>query len=239
GRSPAVRSTDSPPTPPGLGRLYQTGLWRSDAGVALSGPLHPSGGHFQSSIIGLRWRACHFPLEGLRPRWQVGPDDAQGIRVLASLLPACAAQGVRPHPSLRISSESLPCPSGIPLPTTADPSFLHRRPRCVSSCLWGLLLALPELRRDDDRARKIHCCGTVTMRLFRFFLGLQPPVAFRPVCAGRSPCVPVPRAQVSAASFRRVFAAHHRTRRRSLQISCSCSAARLPLYRYQTTIQSP
>src|SRR5262249_21855796 len=53
GRSPAVRSTDSPPTPPGLGRLYQTGLWRSDAGVALSGPLHPSGGHFQSSIIGL------------------------------------------------------------------------------------------------------------------------------------------------------------------------------------------
>ena len=119
-------------------------------------PLHPSSGDFQSSLVGIRRRARHLPLEGLCAQWQVQADDAGGIRVLTSLLSACTAQGLRPNSSLRFSSELLPCSPLVPLPTTADLSLLHsRRPRCASS-FRSRCLALPALRRNDDRATEIH-----------------------------------------------------------------------------------
>src|SRR6266404_5418177 len=77
------------------------------AGVALSGPLHPPCGHFQSSLAGLRARARHFPLEELRPRRQARPDDPSRHGILTALLSARAPQGIRAHPSLRVSGESL------------------------------------------------------------------------------------------------------------------------------------
>src|SRR6266568_7502695 len=53
-RSAAVRQTHAPPAPSRLGRLCQASLRWSPAGVALSRPLHPSRGHLQSSLVGLR-----------------------------------------------------------------------------------------------------------------------------------------------------------------------------------------
>ena len=62
-------------TSPRLGRLRQARLRRSHAGAALSRSLHPSRRHLQSPPVGLRPRARHLPLEGLRPRWQARSDD--------------------------------------------------------------------------------------------------------------------------------------------------------------------
>ena len=71
--------------PPRLGGLCQAGLRWPHAGDALSRALHPSGGDLQSSLVGLRARARHLSLEGLRPRRQAGEDDTRGHRVLALL----------------------------------------------------------------------------------------------------------------------------------------------------------
>jgi hypothetical protein len=64
------RETHPPPASPGLGRLCQARFRWSPAGFALSRPLHPPRGHFQSSFVGLRRRPGHLPLEGLRARKQ-------------------------------------------------------------------------------------------------------------------------------------------------------------------------
>src|SRR5260370_21669769 len=118
-RFPAVYATHSPPAPPRLGGLCQARLRWPYAGVALSGSLHPSRGHFQSSLVGPRTRSRDFPLEGLRPRRQARSDDAGRHRVLASLLSARAAQRLRPHSSLRVPSEPLSCFPPSTEPTTA------------------------------------------------------------------------------------------------------------------------
>ena len=119
-------------------------------------PLHPSSGDFQSSLVGIRRRARHLPLEGLCAQWQVQADDAGGIRVLTALLLTCAAQGIRPHSSLRISRESVPRPSHISVPTTADQAFLHAHRPCCLSSFRSRRLALPALRRNHGRPTKIH-----------------------------------------------------------------------------------
>src|SRR5881275_2724093 len=118
GRPTAVCKTPAPPAPPRLGRLCQARLRWSHAGVTLSRPLHPSRGHFQSSLVGLRPRARHLSLEGLRPRWQARQDDSWRHRVLTALLSARTSQRVRAHPSLRVPRESLSrFPPGT-IPTT-------------------------------------------------------------------------------------------------------------------------
>src|SRR3989441_1137370 len=114
----AVCKTPAPPAPPRLGRLCQARLRWSHAGVTLSRPLHPSRGHFQSSLVGLRPRARHLSLEGLRPRWQARQDDSWRHRVLTALLSARTSQRVRAHLSLRVPRESLSrFPPGT-IPTT-------------------------------------------------------------------------------------------------------------------------
>src|SRR5437879_4288517 len=95
GRPTAVCKTPAPPAPPRLGRLCQARLRWSHAGVTLSRPLHPSRGHFQSSLVGLRPIARHLSLEGLRPRWQARQDDSCRHRVLTALLSARTSQRVR------------------------------------------------------------------------------------------------------------------------------------------------
>ena len=118
GRPTAVCKTPAPPAPPRLGRLCQARLRWSHAGVTVPRPLHPSRGHFQSSLVGLRPRARHLSLEGLRPRWQARQDDSWRHRVLTALLSARTSQRVRAHPSLRVPRQSLSrFPPGT-IPTT-------------------------------------------------------------------------------------------------------------------------
>ena len=108
------------------------------------------------------------------------------MRVLASVLPACAAQRIRPNPPLRFSSELLPCSPLVPLPATAQHSFLHAHRFRYAASLPSLYLALPALRRDDDRVAKIHCRGTMQMQFVRFFVGLPPAALLRRALARRS-----------------------------------------------------
>src|SRR3989475_10918866 len=118
-RPTAVCKTYAPPAPPRLGRLCQARLRWSPAGVTVSRPLHPSRGHFQSSLVGLRPRERHLLLEGLCPRWQARQDDSCVHGVLAPFLSARAPQRIRAHPSLRVPRQSLSLfPLGT-IPTTA------------------------------------------------------------------------------------------------------------------------
>src|SRR5436190_1649414 len=125
-RPTTVRKIAPSFTSPRLGGLRQARFRRSHAGVALSRSLHPSRGHLQSSLVGLRTRARYLPLEGLRPRWQARSDDTGCHRVLAPLLSARATQKLRPHPSLRLSGQSFSSfPFGVG-PTTAGLQLLDR-----------------------------------------------------------------------------------------------------------------
>src|SRR5271170_6423022 len=171
-RSPAVRKTHPPPAPPRLGRLCQARLRRTHAGVALPRPLHPSRGHFQSSLVGLRPGARHLSLEGLRPRRQARQDDTCRHRVLAALLSARAPQRLRSHPPLRIPCQSLARLSLGPIPTTAVQQFLHAGRSWNLQSFGGefFCLALPTLRRDHDRGSEIYGCGIINMLLLRFFI---------------------------------------------------------------------
>src|SRR5208337_3764436 len=178
GRPAAVCETYAPPAPPRLGRLCQARLRWSHASVTVSRPLHPSRGDFQSSLVGLQPGARYFSLEGLRPRRQARHDDACRHRVPASFLSACAPQRIRAHPSLRVSRQSLSCfPLGS-IPTTVVQQFLHAGRSWNLQSFGGefFCLALPTLRRDDDRGSEIYRCGIIHMRLLRFFVA-SPPLA--------------------------------------------------------------
>src|SRR3984893_15252271 len=77
-RPTAVRQNDPPSASPRHGGLRQARFRWTHAGVALSGPLPPSCGYFQSSLVGLRARAGDLALEELRPRRQARQDDPCG-----------------------------------------------------------------------------------------------------------------------------------------------------------------
>ena len=75
---------------------------------------------------------------------------------------------LRPHPSLRLSGQSL---SRIPLgaiPTTAGLQLLDASKKLEhrdASLREFFSLALPTLRRDHDRDSEIYCCGIINMHL--------------------------------------------------------------------------
>ena len=141
----------------------------------LSGPLHSPRSHFQSSLVGLRARARHLPLEGLRPRWQARPDDPCRHGVLTALLSARAPQRVRTHPSLRISRESLARFSLGAVPTTSELHFpwVRRNRNLPNSLREFYPVALPALWCSHDRDSKIYRRGTVNMCFLRFFVALS------------------------------------------------------------------
>jgi hypothetical protein len=161
---------------------------RNDLLAALSRALHPSGGHFQSSLVGLRARARHLPLEGLRPRWQARPDDPCRHGVLTALLSARAPQRVRTHPSLRIPRESLTRFSLGAVPTTSELHFpwVRRNWNLPNSLREFYPLALPALRCSHDRDSKIYRRGTINMCLPRFFVALSSVALCRRAPARRS-----------------------------------------------------
>src|SRR6266852_2975633 len=140
-RSPAVRKTHPSPAPPRLGRLCQARLRRTHAGVALSRPLHPSRGHFQSSLVGLRPRTRHLSLEGLRPRRQAWHDDTCGHRVLTALLSARAPLANRFRASRLalsrhlLSSSSSTLVEAGPCKASAEGSSVWHCPRCGATMI--------------------------------------------------------------------------------------------------------
>src|SRR6202007_1773770 len=146
--------------------------WRVSRSATSTGALHPSGGHFQSSLAGLRAGTRHLSMEELRPRRQTRQDDPDGHGVLTSLLLARAPQKVRTHPSLRLSGESLSHLQSGAVPATAGPQFpcTHKN-WTVQTPLRGCCpLVLPPLRRGHDRDAEIHSRGIIPMRLLRFFV---------------------------------------------------------------------
>src|ERR1700693_2778618 len=203
-RSPAVRKTHPPPAPPRLGRLCQARLRRTHAGVALPRPLHPSRGHFQSSLVGLRPRTRHLSLEGLRPRRQAWQDDTCAHRVLTALFSARAPQGGRAYPLLWLPRQSLSCSPLGSIPTPAVEQLLHASRSWTLQSFGGgfFCLALPTLRRDHDRGSEIHGCGIINMFLLRFFITPLPlstrGCAQARRCTRLSASSPLPRKQISA-----------------------------------------
>src|SRR5271165_6265220 len=171
-RPPAVRETPPPPASPRLGGLCQARFRWSPAGVALSRSLHPPRGHFQSSFVDLRSGPGELPLEGLRSRKQTRPNDAGGNRVSTPLLSARASQRLRPHPSLRVSRQSLSRLSPGAMPTTAGLQLLDAARRQIQRSPFRQFfsLALPALRRNHDRHSQIYSRGTINMCVLRFFL---------------------------------------------------------------------
>ena len=94
--------------PPGLGGVRQASLWRPQAGVEVPGAVHPSGGHQQFAAGRCVGGTGDLPLQGLRRPTPVEDDDAVGRRVLASVHPACIAEGIREGPALRAFGQPLP-----------------------------------------------------------------------------------------------------------------------------------
>ena len=118
---------------PRLGRLCETVFRRAVPGVAVPRPLHPSGGHLQSSASRVRWRARHLSLEGLRAWRQTEKNDSFSDRVPAPLLSTCAAQGIRTYPAFRIphqpaSRRNSALPSAGPLLSCESPCPQAREP---------------------------------------------------------------------------------------------------------------
>ena len=161
------RQTHPPPAPPRLDRLCPVCLRWSLASVPISGPLHPSRGHLQSSPVGLRPGARHLSLEGLRPRRQARQDDPWGHGVLASLL---FPRATRKASHAFVTSDSSPI------------VFALLAWRCVGNCWFTVPLRPQKLKpaqspppvppsgiarvwRVHDRASEIYCCGTINMHL--------------------------------------------------------------------------
>src|SRR5262249_4271957 len=67
-RAKTIRIFSAHRIPTRLGGLCQTCFRRTDSGAPLSRPLYPSGCDQQSPAVGVRRRARHLSLEGLRSR---------------------------------------------------------------------------------------------------------------------------------------------------------------------------
>ena len=107
-------------------------------------------------------------MERLRARQQTAHHDTIRERVPAPLLPTCAAQRLRPHPSLRLSRQRSPYLSprarstAARMPASAD---------IASHQLPASRLALPALRSQHAHRAQPHCTTTgITMRPSRHFL---------------------------------------------------------------------
>jgi hypothetical protein len=127
-------------------------------------------------------RLLTFEQERVTFRWK---DYAHGGKpgkmtpgrhgVLTALLSARTPQGVRTHPSLRISRESHARFSFGAVPTTSELHFPWVRRNCnlPNSLREFYPLALPALRCSHDRDSKIYRRGTINMCLLRFFVALS------------------------------------------------------------------
>ena len=107
--------------------VHQACLRRPSAGTAVSWPLHAPRRHLESSLVGLRWRACHLPLAGLCAWQPVTRDDARCGRVPPPLLPAHPPQRLRPHPAFSDSWLTVFEQSGFHFAVNSSVLFLLNR----------------------------------------------------------------------------------------------------------------
>src|SRR5712692_5264022 len=152
GRPAAVCKTHAPPAPPRLDRLCQTRLRWTHAGVTLSRPLHPSRGHFQSSLVGLGARARHLSLEGLCPRWQARQETLAATEFLRRFFLHVLPRGfvrIRHFGFLAnryrtsrlalsrqlLSSNSTPLAEVVICATSSETSSLWHCPRCGAAMI--------------------------------------------------------------------------------------------------------
>jgi hypothetical protein len=127
------------------------------AGVALSRSLHPSRGHFQSSLVGLRTRTRNLPLEGLRSRRQARQDDWLERRssYVASF---CTCYPKASSASVTSAFSTMAC--GLPAWRWAD-NYLAPAPRC-----WN---KFPHSKYSPSSS-PWHCprCGATMVVIQRF-----------------------------------------------------------------------
>jgi CheY-like chemotaxis protein len=97
-----------------------------------------------------------------------GSDDPRH-GVLAPLIPARAAEGLRENPVFWFPRESIP----LPLPRSLSAVPGERSPDSVHFVGNHLHLALPHLRCRDACHPQAHRCGTLAVRLLRYLLMLQ------------------------------------------------------------------
>ena len=155
--------------------------WVVYAKPAFGGPLQVLRylGRYTHRVAISNHRLLAFDQERVTFRWKdyahngrQGSADADNDGVLAPLLSARAAQRLRPHPSLRVSRQSLSPLSPGAMPTTAGLQLFDtarsQSPR--SPFRQFLPLALCPLRRIDDRHSEIYSRRTISMCVLRFFL---------------------------------------------------------------------
>jgi hypothetical protein len=107
-------------------------------------------------------------MERLRARQQAAHHDATRERVPAALLPTCAAQRLRPHPSLWLSRQRSPYLS----PRARSPAaLLPASTNFTSHQLPVSHLAPPTLRSQHAHRAQPHSATTgVSMQTNRFLL---------------------------------------------------------------------
>ena len=137
-------------------------------------------------------------MEGLRSRRQTAHDDTARNGVLASLLPARAAEGLRENPLFWFPRE--PNPRALPpaLPATAG----ERSPAALQFLGDYLQLALPQLRRRNDCYSQTHRWGTLAVHLLRYLLKLRPTAGHRRACRTRARSCARPSPNHIQAAFR-------------------------------------
>ncbi len=159
-----------PPARMAIPDICQTTVRRSGSRAAIPRQLHSPSRHFQSPAG--RSGEWENPLPLVRLGAQEQKADHRALRggVPATLLPACAAARIRPHPALWISGQSSASTDASTLPAVADRvlSGVGRLPtRCRSRCsryrevpsMWG---------RHGDRER-----FSVTHEYVRPLLGVR------------------------------------------------------------------
>src|SRR5260370_20011694 len=117
-------------------------------------------------------------MERLCARRQTAQDDADGDRVLTTLLAARVAERLCQHPAFRFAVESIPR-----RPSRVIPAAVADQSRCAADASnLGpdyFELALPTLWRIDDPDPEANGCGAIVVQLLRFLIAPPPSVFHR------------------------------------------------------------
>src|SRR6516164_8779671 len=158
-----------------MGRLRQTALRRSRAGVALPRPLYPSRRHLQSSFARLRRRHRHVPLEGLCSRKRTTHDDCFRRRVYSPVSDARAPEKLCPHPALWLHGQ---LPAFYIVPTLPTPVGNGADPSRPGTGFHNFGMVVPCLSDSTDPRRETDCSSnrleTHFEMLCRYVVGKTP-----------------------------------------------------------------
>ena len=109
-------------------------------------------------------------MERLRTWKQAAHHDTHCKRVLAPILPTCAAQGLRPHPPLRLSRQRTPSYSHR---ASSPAACLSDSSNFASHQLFAGCLALPALRSQHEHRSQPHR-ATAGISMSRHFVTPTP-----------------------------------------------------------------